>query len=158
MAEPVITAPVIAVPIAEESAVTGPPVPTAEPRRPTILLVEDDPDVRRMVQRMLERGGMRVVSVETGLEALARWQDIAPVDLVLTDLVMPGGMSGIEMAHDLQSLAPGLRVVYTSGYDPEYDSHGGLLEPGVNFIPKPASADTILAVIRRQLGDGWDLA
>ena len=158
MAEPVITAPVIAVPIAEESAVTGPPVPTAEPRRPTILLVEDDPDVRRMVQRMLERGGMRVVSVETGLEALARWQDIAPVDLVLTDLVMPGGMSGIEMAHDLQSIAPGLRVVYTSGYDPEYDSHGGLLEPGVNFIPKPASADTILAVIRRQLGDGWDLA
>lgn len=158
IAEPVITAPVIAVPIAEESAVTGPPVPTAEPRRPTILLVEDDPDVRRMVQRMLERGGVRVVSVETGLEALARWQEIAPVDLVLTDLVMPGGMSGIEMAHDLQSIAPGLRVVYTSGYDPEYDSHGGLLEPGVNFIPKPASADTILAVIRRQLGDGWDLA
>lgn len=158
IAEPVIAEPVAVEPIAVEPVVTDPSVPTLEPRRPTILLVEDDPDVRRMVQRMLERGGMRVVSVETGLEALARWQDIAPVDLVLTDLVMPGGMSGIEMAHDLQSIAPGLRVVYTSGYDPDYDSHGGLLDPGLNFIPKPASADTILSVIRRQLGDAWDIA
>lgn len=119
----------------------------------TVLLVEDDADVRRMVQRVLERAGLRVVCAESGREALEHWDRLSPVDLVLTDLVMPGGVSGTDLARALQERSPTLRVVFTSGYDPEVGSHGMVLERGVNFIPKPSTAAQILEVILRRLRD-----
>jgi signal transduction histidine kinase/ActR/RegA family two-component response regulator len=118
----------------------------------TILVVEDEPTVRRLMARVLERDGFRVRTASSGREALDHWTDYAGVvDLVLTDVVMPGGVSGTQLGRELRNRHPDLPVVYTSGYDPDYDPSDVSMVPGENFVPKPATADQLLAVIRRQL-------
>jgi DNA-binding NtrC family response regulator len=71
--------------------------------------------------------------------------------LLLTDLVMPGGVGGVELAEVLQARSPGLRVVYSSGYDPNHGTRAERLEPGVNFLQKPATPRQILAVVGQML-------
>ncbi|WP_291157295.1 hybrid sensor histidine kinase/response regulator [Gemmatimonas sp. UBA7669] len=118
----------------------------------TILVVEDEPTVRRLMARVLERDGFRVRTAVSGRDALDHWGDYAGVvDLVLTDVVMPGGVSGTQLGRELRNRHPDLPVVYTSGYDPDYDPSDVTMVPGENFVPKPATADQLLAVIRRQL-------
>lgn len=118
----------------------------------TILVVEDEPTVRRLMARVLERDGYRVRTASSGREALDHWTDYAGVvDLVLTDVVMPGGVSGTQLGRELRNRHPNLPIVYTSGYDPDYDPSDVSMVPGENFVPKPATADQLLAVIRRQL-------
>ncbi len=118
----------------------------------TILVVEDEPTVRRLMARVLERDGFRVRTAVSGRDALDHWGDYAGVvDLVLTDVVMPGGVSGTQLGRELRIRHPDLPVVYTSGYDPDYDPSDVTMVPGENFVPKPATADQLLAVIRRQL-------
>ncbi|WP_053333654.1 hybrid sensor histidine kinase/response regulator [Gemmatimonas phototrophica] len=120
--------------------------------RASVLVVEDEPTVRRLMERVLEREGYVVYSASTGAEAL-EWcaRKGTTLDLVITDLVMPGGMSGTALGRELRQLFPELPVVYTSGYDPEYDPSDVTMLPGENFIPKPASTEQILAVVKRQL-------
>jgi DNA-binding NtrC family response regulator len=118
----------------------------------TILIVEDEDTVRRLLQRVLEREGFAVRALSSGQEALDWWPSGgSEVDLVITDLVMPGGVSGAALAKELRRLRPGLPIVYTSGYDPEYNPDEITMVPGENFIPKPATSEQILAVVRRQL-------
>ncbi|MBL0889759.1 MAG: MASE1 domain-containing protein [Gemmatimonadaceae bacterium] len=118
----------------------------------TILVVEDEPTVRRLMARVLERDGFRVRTGVSGRDALDHWGDYAGVvDLVLTDVVMPGGVSGTQLGRELRNRHPNLPIVYTSGYDPDYDPSDVSMVPGENFVPKPATADQLLAVIRRQL-------
>lgn len=118
----------------------------------TILVVEDEPTVRRLMARVLERDGFRVRTAVSGRDALDHWSEYAGVvDLVLTDVVMPGGISGTQLGRELRNRHPDLPVVYTSGYDPDYDPSDVSMVPGENFVPKPATADQLLAVIRRQL-------
>jgi signal transduction histidine kinase/ActR/RegA family two-component response regulator len=118
----------------------------------TILVVEDEETVRRLLQRVLEREGYAVLTAATGREALDWWPSGGgEVDLVITDLVMPGGISGAELGRELRRLRAGLPVVYTSGYDPEYNPADVTMVPGENFIPKPATAEQIVSVVRRQL-------
>jgi CheY-like chemotaxis protein len=118
----------------------------------TILIVEDEETVRRLLQRVLEREGFAVRALGSGQEALDWWPvGGSEVDLVITDLVMPGGVGGAALARELRRLRPGLPIVYTSGYDPEYNPDEITMVPGENFIPKPATSEQILAVVRRQL-------
>jgi DNA-binding NtrC family response regulator len=118
---------------------------------PTVLLVEDDPGVRRMVERILQRGTWQVISAENAQELFSRWDTIPAVDVLLTDLVLTGSMGGVELAAEVHTRVPGVRVIYTSGYDPAYGDHGVQMTPGVNFLAKPFSADLLLEVVRRQV-------
>ncbi len=147
--------PVTQAPVAEDAEpIDGPlEADSGEHASPlTILVVEDEPTVRRLMARVLERDGFRVRTAASGREALDHWGDHAGVvDLVLTDVVMPGGVSGTQLGRELRNRHPNLPIVYTSGYDPDYDPSDVSMVPGENFVPKPATADQLLAVIRRQL-------
>jgi signal transduction histidine kinase/CheY-like chemotaxis protein len=117
-----------------------------------ILLVEDEASVRRLLERVLTRAGYVVHTATDGHDALAQWDQLGEsLDLLITDLVMPGGLSGSQLARDIRLRRPDLPIVFTSGYDPEFDPAAVTMIPGDNFIPKPATADQILAVVRRQL-------
>jgi two-component system, cell cycle sensor histidine kinase and response regulator CckA len=118
----------------------------------TILLVEDDAAVRRLARIVLDRHGYRVLEADSGASALELWAaQTARVDLLLTDLVMPGGMSGHDLAQQMLSLQPGLKIVYTSGYSNDLVNRRVHLEPGRNFLPKPYPAQELAATVRRCL-------
>jgi CheY-like chemotaxis protein len=121
---------------------------------PVVLLAEDHEEVRRMMQRILEREGWRVLAATTGPEALALWDTTGPVTLLLTDLEMPGGMHGTELADELLRRQPGLRVIYTSGVDPTLSDSVGRFVVGENFLPKPAPVAEMLRMVKLQLAFG----
>ncbi len=139
--------------VAEPAAVTADgSLPPANNAQHTILVVEDDRAVRSMTQRVLERHGYRVHTANSGREALAEWDRYEPhVDLLLTDLMMPGGVDGIELASRLQAREPALRVVFSSGYDAEHGTRTMQLEPGVNFLQKPSTPRQILSTVGQML-------
>jgi CheY-like chemotaxis protein len=131
----------------------APPVPAAAPRpgSETILLVEDEAVVRRLVAEILETNGYSVLQAGDGpsaLEVLRRHK--GPVDLLLTDVVMPG-MSGREVAQAVTQMRPGTHVVYMSGYTGSVIDHHGILEDGVAFLQKPFTADDLGRTIRSLL-------
>jgi CheY-like chemotaxis protein len=118
----------------------------------TILLVEDEPGVRMLTRTVLERGGYRVVEAANGAEGLRAWVESGGrVDLVLTDVVMPDGMSGRELAERLQKGRPQLRVIFTSGYSPDFAGRELALTEGQSFLQKPSSPKQILEAVRRSL-------
>lgn len=118
----------------------------------TILLVEDETSVRTVTRAVLSRAGYHVIEASNGPSALSIWDAQAkPPALLLTDLVMPGGMHGQQLGKHLTQLAPGLRVIYMSGYSEEYTGGTTDLRPGENFLQKPFSQDALLATIRRAL-------
>jgi two-component system, cell cycle sensor histidine kinase and response regulator CckA len=130
-----------------------PPAPAAAPRSgsETILLVEDEAVVRRLVAEILETNGYFVLQASDGpsaLEVLRRHK--GPVDLLLTDVVMPG-MSGRELAQAVAQMRPGTHVVYMSGYTGSVIDHHGILEDGVAFLQKPFTADDLGRTIRSLL-------
>jgi len=118
----------------------------------SILLVEDDEGVRSLTRAVLESAGYRVWAACNGSEALALWRDVgACVDLLFTDIVMPGGMSGRELAQQLRKEKPGLRVVFSTGYSAEIAGRELNLAPGQAFLQKPANPLEILQTVRRCL-------
>jgi signal transduction histidine kinase len=120
----------------------------AAPATHTILLVEDDPQVRAMTRTMLRRRGYLVLDAESAAEALAIVAaSQTPPDLLLTDVVMPG-MSGTDLARRLQSLHPGLRVLYMSGYTDNGVIDQGMLAAGTPFIQKPFTSAALSRKVR----------
>ena len=118
----------------------------------TILLVEDEPALRRLARTVLQRHGYRVYEAGSGEEALPVWAEHAhEIILLLTDMVMPGGISGRELGHKLQREKDDLKVIYTSGYSPEGASQDLMLKDGDNFLAKPYRPDTLLQIIRHAL-------
>ena len=118
----------------------------------TLLLVEDEPYVRGVVQRALQRSGYRVLLAREGEEAYRIASDFeGAIDLLITDVVMPG-MSGADLAAKARALRPELRVLFMSGYTDEVISQHGVLDPGVNFIQKPFSPHALVSRIREVLG------
>jgi CheY-like chemotaxis protein len=129
------------------------PVPEILCGTESILLVEDDRAVRALARLSLEHCGYRVYEAESPVTALALWETLtAPVDLLLTDLVMPGGMSGRELAELLVERQPGLKVIYSSGYSSEI-VRPELLKPGYGFLQKPYHLAQMAATIRRCLDE-----
>jgi PAS domain S-box-containing protein len=118
----------------------------------TILLVEDEPEVRMVTSVVLERHGYQVLEAGDGIEALRIWERHAgSIDLLLTDIVMPEGISGQELAGRLRERRPKLPVIFTSGYSPEIAGRELTLKPGQNFIPKPSRPQELLETVRRCL-------
>jgi PAS domain S-box-containing protein len=118
----------------------------------TILLVEDEPGLLTLTRKTLERFGYHVLTATNGLEALKLWQEQrATVALLLTDLVMPGGLSGQELARQLQEEQPQIKVVYTSGYSAEIAGREFQLRPSEAFVQKPVAPNELLKFIREIL-------
>jgi CheY-like chemotaxis protein len=117
----------------------------------TILLVEDEPSVRNLVERVLNSRGYRVLSAGHGGDALrlARARD-GDIDLVLTDVVMPN-MSGRELVDALRSTRPDVRVLYMSGYTDDEIVRRGLHDPTMAFIQKPFTAENLAVQVRKVL-------
>jgi len=113
-----------------------------------ILVVEDNDSVRSFVQELLNRLGYAVLCAANGTEALLTTENSPEViDLLLTDVVMPG-MSGRELAERLLQLRPEIKVLFTSGYTEDVIVHHGVREEKINFIGKPYSMQTLAAKIR----------
>ncbi|WP_245259062.1 PAS domain S-box protein [Salinarimonas rosea] len=116
----------------------------------TILVVEDQPRVRRLAVARLRELGYAVLEAPNGPAALECLADPAPIDLVLTDVVMPGGMTGDELAVRARALRPGVKVVLTSGFAEPAALRDGAADAGV-FLKKPYTAFELGRVLRRTL-------
>jgi PAS domain S-box-containing protein len=117
----------------------------------TVLVVEDQPEVRRLTLAMLESQGYRLLEAANGTEALSLCErHPEPIHLLITDVVMPG-MTGKELATRLLALRPSLKTLYTSGYTANAIAHEGVLDPGVAYLPKPFSRAQLAAKVREVL-------
>lgn len=123
-----------------------------KPCRAAILLVEDDTSVRALVTRLLALKNYRVFSADSGPAALPLWeQHRNEIDLLLTDVMMPQGMSGRDLAAHCHSQNPRLKVIFTSGYNMELSAPEGWLPDGVNFLQKPYRPEQLLQLIETVL-------
>jgi PAS domain S-box-containing protein len=117
-----------------------------------ILVVEDEPEVREYVTSVLSENGYRVVQASSGVHALRVWETLPEkVRLLLTDMVMPDGVSGSLLARQLLRGQPDLKVVYTSGYSPDAIANGEILTEGLNFLTKPFSREHLLRTVQKAL-------
>jgi two-component system cell cycle sensor histidine kinase/response regulator CckA len=139
-------------PVAGLPAAPRPPEPVAVIRNDdaTILVVEDEPLVRGIMQEMLQSLGYGVLTAETPLVALAIAESATSFDLVLTDVVMPE-MNGHELALQLVELRPGLPILYTSGYTGDVVDPRGLLDTSESFLQKPFTIAALAAKVRTAL-------
>lgn len=114
----------------------------------TILLVDDEAPIRRMVKSVLQRASYEVIEAETGVQALSIWEASKDrVNLLLTDMVMPDGVTGRELARQLQRSKPGLNVIYTSGYELDAEASRDTSEGGVHFLQKPYDMRKLLETV-----------
>jgi CheY-like chemotaxis protein len=114
----------------------------------TILVVEDDDDVRTYSVEILRELGYRVVEAHDGLSALRLLERQPRVDLLFTDVVLPGGRTGAQVAAQARVLRPALKVLYTTGYARNAIIHNGRLDKGVHLITKPFSFSDLAAKVR----------
>ncbi len=119
--------------------------------RGTILLVEDDDDVRQSLAAQLTNLGYLVLLAADGAAAMAALADGAHVDLLFTDVVMPGGLSGLELAKQLLVLRPDLKVLYTTGYSDDVVAAAGQIEEGAIVLRKPYDKTKLVATISQVL-------
>ena len=105
-----------------------------------------------LTRKVLERAGYRVIEAANGADGLRAFQDCGgQVDLVLTDVVMPDGMSGRQLADKLLEMRPGLRVLFTSGYSADFAGRELSLNDGQSLLQKPATPRQILDAVRQSL-------
>jgi CheY-like chemotaxis protein len=111
--------------------------------------VEDEPSLRELVVRILELCGYHIYQAKNGVEALQVWERHKDeVDLLLTDMVMPEGISGRQLAERLQKDDPALKVIYTRGYSPGMAGKDIALLEGFNFLAKPYPPSRLAQVVR----------
>jgi len=117
-------------------------------RKGTVLMVEDEPAVRRTAVITLRKNGYEVLEAGSGPEALAVWSARSrEISIVVTDVIMPGGMSGVELAKRFKRENPSLKVICVSGYPREHVERDGLTQGDFEFLPKPYDARQLLDVI-----------
>jgi CheY-like chemotaxis protein len=120
----------------------------------TVLLVDDDDDVRGSTVRILERAGFEVLEAKSAAAALNVWHGHeAPIDVVLSDVVMPGA-SGVELAAEIAALSPGAAIILISGFTPAALAHHRLLsgdDDGVQLLQKPLPPAELVAAVRNRI-------
>ena len=118
----------------------------------TILVVEDERDLREIVTRTLNLNGYRVFQAVDGNNALQIWSEYKKdIDLMFTDIIMPGGINGRELADRLWADKPDLKVIFSSGYGADAMGKNFKLDPKLNYLQKPYLPQTLSRVIRRCL-------
>jgi PAS domain S-box-containing protein len=140
--------------IETDKQIRRPPEKSAESARgfESILLVEDENMVRDLAHRILLDDGYTVLVTRHGAEALQICeQHSGPIHLLVTDVVMPGGLSGRELADRLKSLRPEMKVLYMSGYPDKAIVHHGVLDPGIAFLDKPFTPTALTQKVREVL-------
>ena len=143
----------IYLPVAEGDVEAPQPLPYITPRAgaETILLVEDNPDVRSLLRSVLLKRGYSVLEAENGREAMEVVEGYSrPVDLLVTDIVMPE-MNGREIASLIARKYPDIRVLLISGYTEEAAQRPGILDPGTPFLEKPFSVDEFMNKVQEVL-------
>jgi CheY-like chemotaxis protein len=137
-----------------ETARKAPAAPMGSAGRgETILVVEDDAEVRAFAVGQLLELGYRVIEAGDGSEAQRILASGAPVDLLFTDVVMPGGMTGRQLSEAAALLRPNLKTLFTSGYTANSIFHHGRLDAGVHFLPKPYRKQELAARLRLVLDE-----
>jgi signal transduction histidine kinase len=147
-----IALPQVGAPTSATLAAAG--TPTAPAQGEVILLVEDEPAVRSLTRRILERHGYTVIDAATGDEALAIFErEGSRIQLVLTDVVMPG-LRGPELVAELERRRPGLPVLFMSGYADDDLVRRGVFPEHVAFLKKPFTHHDLLEIVRQHLERG----
>ena len=140
----------IFLPCAPESTNTD--ATPAAPAKGTILLVEAEERTRALARFVLDRHGYRIIEADCAATALVLWAGQgASVDLLLTDMNFPNGLSGCDLALQLRQSRPGLKVVYTSGANGDTADQDPALWEGLKIISKPYSPDTLLQAVQDSL-------
>jgi DNA-binding NtrC family response regulator len=119
-----------------------------QPRK--ILVVDDEPEVRKLVTAMLARNGYRVLSADSGENALRLFRNNTDTDLLLTDVVAPG-MSGPMIADQVAALKPDIRVLFMSGYDSTQVVQRYVVEKGYSLLVKPFTMEQLENTVRSVL-------
>jgi signal transduction histidine kinase len=120
--------------------------------QPTILVAEDEPNVREFVTSVLKKSGYRVLEAVDGVDALElHAEHAAHVDLLFTDMIMPNGLSGRDLAVKLRSSHPDLKIIFSSGYSPDAIGDEWLKTSGVGLLPKPYTAQMLLQAVAERL-------
>lgn len=121
--------------------------------QPTVFIVEDDASVRGLVKEVLQHHDFQVIEAASGDAALAMWPEVRDrVELLLTDMVMPGNHNGLELAEKLRADRAGLKVIYTSGYSADLFASNVQLQEGRNYLPKPYLSSKLISILRQALG------
>jgi CheY-like chemotaxis protein len=134
---------------ANEAVSANPDIPIGHGE--TILVVEDEPAVRDHSVASLRELGYRVLSAADGHAALRIISREAEIEVLFTDIGLPGGMTGRQLAEAARVRRPDLKVVYTTGYARNAIVHGNVLEPGTELLPKPFNFAALAAKIRQVL-------
>jgi nitrogen-specific signal transduction histidine kinase len=138
-----------ACPEAQPALPEGAQTPEYQGGNETILVVEDEPSLRLLIDEILSALGYKIVLASSGVEALNWWRSQrTQVQLLLTDMVMPEGISGRDLAEQLQAEISDLKVIYISGYSVDLSSPGLTLREGVNFLQKPFSPHLLARSVR----------
>ncbi len=121
----------------------------------TVLVVEDDDSVRQTVVGMLSDLGYRVIEAPDAQTALAMVESGAAIDLLFSDVVMPGPLRSSEMARQARQRLPNMAVLFTSGYTASAIMHGGRLDDGVELLSKPYTFEALARKVRHVLRNQW---
>ncbi|SDA27902.1 PAS domain S-box-containing protein [Methylobacterium sp. UNC378MF] len=136
----------------EDALVATPPVEIGGGDE-TILVVEDDDEVREVAVSMLGELGYRVFKARDAASALAIVESGLPIDLIFTDVMMPGALRSPELARKAKQRLPNLAVLFTSGYTQNAIVHGGRLDPGVDLLGKPYTREALARKVRHVLAN-----
>jgi CheY-like chemotaxis protein len=128
-----------------------PAVEVAEGGNETILVVEDEPEVRHTAVALLGTLGYQVLEAADAGAALDIVRSGAEIDLVFSDVLMPGEVSAADLAEAVKAELPGARVLFTSGYAEGVISHGGQLDPSISLLQKPYQAEELAMRLRQLL-------
>lgn len=120
---------------------------------PTLLVVEDEAVLRLATCRFLSRAGFRVLEAAHAAQALQVWETHHPtIDLLFTDMVMPGDMDGLELARHVLAAKPGIKVVLTSGYSEKLLNLEGLGGADLTCLAKPCAPEAVIQTLSVHLG------
>ncbi|HEV8493989.1 MAG TPA: response regulator, partial [Candidatus Angelobacter sp.] len=120
----------------------------------TILVVEDEAPVRELVCSVLKTLGYQVLEASSGAKAWDVWQKHKDqIKLVLTDIIMPGGMTGRDLVEQIHGERPDLKAIYTSGYSSDIVGKDFVLHEGVNYLQKPFLPQVVARAIRKCLDE-----